>query len=120
MELEIDRRQLPPRVRLLDPDELRSFAVAVVEPEDHPAPAWPDDVVARHEEHAWIRIDALRALAAPHVEAGWDEEFGKMLAFARSRGWVDDQLGAVRGHVVRRSPTDAGGSGAGTPPSGKV
>jgi hypothetical protein len=29
-------------------------------------------------------------------------EGAAMLDFARTRGWVDDELGAVRGHVERR------------------
>ena len=30
-----------------------------------------------------------------------------MLEFARTRGWVDDELGAVRGHVVRRESAES-------------
>jgi hypothetical protein len=107
MELEIDFRQSPPGIRLLEPGELRSFAVAVIESAGHPPAAWPE-AVARREEHAWIRIDALRELAAPHVDAAWEPGFEQMLEFARSRGWVDEELRAVRGHVVRRAAAGAG------------
>jgi len=102
MELEIDFNQTPPRVRLLDPEELRSFAVAVVDDSARNETAWPD-AVARHEEHVWVRIDAIRDLAAPQVGAEWEQGFEKVLEFARSRGWVDEEAGAVRGHVERRS-----------------
>jgi hypothetical protein len=101
MELEIDLRRAPGAVRLVDPEELRSFKVVVVE-DDAPGRGrgWPE-AVARHEEHAWVRIDALRRLAAPVVGPEWEAGFASMIEFARSRGWVDDELGAVRGHVER-------------------
>jgi len=101
MELEIDFNQSPPRVRLLDPEELRSFAVAVVDQSARNEAEWPD-AVARHEEHVWVRIDAIRALAEPQVAGEWDAGFEKVLEFARSRGWIDEDAAAVRGHVERR------------------
>ena len=102
MELEINFLQTPARVRLLDPEELRSFAVAVVDSSTRDEGDWPE-AVARHEEHVWVRIQAIRELAKPQVDAGWDAGFEKVIEFARSRGWVDDEAGAVRGHVERRS-----------------
>jgi hypothetical protein len=107
MELEINFLQSPAQARLLDPDELRSFAVAVIDTHVRDEAEWPD-AVARHEEHVWVRIDALRALAEPQVDAGWEAGFEQVLAYARSRGWVDDELQAVRGHVERRTSPRGG------------
>jgi hypothetical protein len=101
MYLEIDLTQSPASVRLVDADELRSFNVVVHEAGAGAASRWPD-AVARHEEHAWIRVSALRELAAPTAGPGWDAEFDAMLGFARSRGWLDEEHDAVRGHVERR------------------
>jgi hypothetical protein len=104
-ELRIDARQSPARARLIEPDELRSFTAVVLEA-DRSSPEWPA-AVARHEEHVWVDVEALRALA---VEAGagrgWQSSFDAMIEFARSRGWVDDELGAVRAHVDRRTEAD--------------
>lgn len=101
MELEIDMRRSPPGVRLIEPDVLRSFAVVVLETSAPAERSWPDEVV-RHEEHVWVRIDRLRDLAGRAAGEAWETGFGGMIDFARSRGWVDDELGAVRAHVERR------------------
>jgi hypothetical protein len=57
--------------------------------------------VARVDDHVWIRIDALRELAGAAATPEWEESFQGMLGYARSRGWVDDELNAVRAHVER-------------------
>ena len=54
-------------------------------------------------DHAWVRTDALRRLAGPAATPEWEEGFAAMLDYARTRGWVDDEQGAVRGHVERRA-----------------
>jgi hypothetical protein len=102
MQLEIDRTQAPAGVRLLEPDDLRSFEVVVIEGGAGGAGDWPD-AVARHEEHAWIRVGALRELAGPAAGPEWEAQFEAMLGFARSRGWLDEEHDAVRGHVERRA-----------------
>ena len=102
MELEIDLRHTPARCRLIDPDELRSFAVVVVEAPRGEVSAWPP-LIARHDEHVWVRIDALRALARPSVGPDWESGFAAMVEYARGKGWVEDDAGSVRGHVERRT-----------------
>jgi hypothetical protein len=102
VELEIDLLHASGGVRLVDPAELGSFKVVVIEDAGRSrASRWPDAVV-RHEEYAWVRIDALRELAAPVVGPEWEAGFASMIEFARVRGWVDEELEAVRGHVERR------------------
>lgn len=99
-ELRIDARQSPAEARLIEPEELRSFKAVVVGAA--PGPDWPA-AVARHDEHVWVRVEALRTLAADAgVGSDWAAGFEAMLEFARSRGWVDEQLDAVRAHVERR------------------
>ena len=46
-------------------------------------------------EHAWITKAWLIAQAPK--DANWRGEFGKMVAFAQSKGWVDGD--AIRAHV---------------------
>jgi hypothetical protein len=49
-----------------------------------------------HVAQAWLRASAEAAGVAP----GWVEGFRAMLAFAGSKGWVDESAGTVRAHVV--------------------
>ena len=51
--------------------------------------------------HVRVRLDWLRETA--HAEGagpGWDEQFDAMTAYARSKGWVDEEAGTVRAHVT--------------------
>lgn len=88
--------------RLLDPEDLTGFAV-VLEGDEDPSPeALADGGVLGLGDHAWVRTDALRRLAGPVATPEWEQAFAAMLDDARMRGWVDDEQGAVRGHVERR------------------
>jgi hypothetical protein len=53
----------------------------------------------RPGDDAFVAIDALRAAGAAASGDGWAEGFAKMLAFAESRGWVDDDGTAIQAHV---------------------
>jgi hypothetical protein len=89
--------------RLVDPEDLTSFAV-VLEGDADPSPeALAAGGVLGLGDHAWVRTDALRRLAGPIATPEWEGAFAAMLEYARSRGWVDDAHGAVRGHVERRA-----------------
>jgi hypothetical protein len=91
--------------RLLHPDDLSGFVV-VLEGEDDPgSEALAAGGVLGFGDHAWVRTDALRHLAGPAATPEWEEGFTAMLDYARMRGWVDDDQGAVRGHVERREST---------------
>src|SRR5262245_59227809 len=59
------------------------------------------NAVAKVDEHAWVRVDALRELAGSAVTPEWEASLQGMLEYARTKGWVDDELGAVRAHVER-------------------
>ena len=90
--------------RLLHPGDLSCFVV-VLEGDEEPGPeALAAAGVLGFGDHAWVRTDALRRLAGPAATPEWEEGFGAMLDHARTRGWVDDAQGAVRGHVERRRP----------------
>lgn len=84
--------------RLLEPDVFTAFKVVLHEGGPSLAEAAG---VARVDEHVWIRIDALRGLAGAAATPDWEESFQGMLTYARSKGWVDDELAAVRAHVER-------------------
>jgi hypothetical protein len=89
--------------RLVDPEDLTSFAV-VLEGDGDPGPeALAAGGVLGFGDHAWVRTEALRRLAGPIATLEWEAAFAAMLEYARTRGWVDDEHGAVRGHVERRA-----------------
>ena len=89
--------------RLDDPEDLTSFTV-VLEGDGDPSPeALAAGGVLGLGDHAWVRTDALRRLAGPIATPEWESAFAAMLEYARTRGWVDDEHGAVRGHVERRA-----------------
>jgi hypothetical protein len=89
--------------RLLDPEDLASFAVVIEDDADPGPEALAEGGVLGFGDHAWVRTDALRRLAGPVATPEWEDAFGAMLGHARTRGWVDDEQGAVRGHVERRA-----------------
>src|ERR1700681_1042605 len=48
---------------------------------------------------AVVDVAAVRRLAAGSVGATWDDDFAAMLDYARSKGWLSDDGGAIRAHV---------------------
>jgi hypothetical protein len=96
-------------VVLREPEDTGSFALRVAGPADA-APVSHGEHLARVLEatgvgrlgpdgDAYVASDALRFMAAGQVDDGWDEQFESMLAYAGTRGWLDDD-GAVQAHVV--------------------
>jgi hypothetical protein len=56
-------------------------------------------VVASRPSHVWVTREQLTTLAGNHADdPSWREGLEKMVAYAKSRGWVSED-GAVRAHV---------------------
>jgi hypothetical protein len=87
--------------RLVEPDDFSSFAVVITDDAPPLADRLAGVGIARLDEHAWVQIDAIRRLAGDAATPAWEEAFAAMLEKVRPHGWVDDELGAVRGHVER-------------------
>jgi hypothetical protein len=51
------------------------------------------------EDSAWLIADALRA--AGDGSSGWTADFYGMLAYAKTRGWTNEDGSQVRAHIVR-------------------
>lgn len=49
--------------------------------------------------HAWLHIDALRAIARPPRSCTWDERFQRAMAYAQQNGWTDPAGDVVRAHI---------------------
>ena len=102
-------------VALTGRDELDSLSVRVDAAASDAAQDRLTDALAaagigRVDGHgdALLPTGALRGLAAEaaasegrSLDAAWDEAFEGMLAYAATRGWIDDD-GAVRAHVEWR------------------
>ncbi|WP_426954332.1 hypothetical protein [Muricoccus radiodurans] len=87
-------------VLLTGPDDFRRFSI-LFDPGARgsaPAEAALARVARPDGDAAWVSEAALRDLAPRAGEADWQEGFAGMVAYARGRGWVDDQ-GAIRAHI---------------------
>ena len=49
-------------------------------------------------EDVWISVDAVRRLADGQVEPAWTGEFAGMLAYARTKGWLNPGEDSIRAH----------------------
>lgn len=88
-----------------DPDTFTAFSVRA-EGLDAAAiaAAFGSDGEMRDDEHVWISIERLHALGAAHGGEDWRAGCDGMIAFAKSKGWVDEARGLVRAHVEGRVP----------------
>ena len=50
-------------------------------------------------DHAWLIADSLRL--AGDGSSGWMADFYGMLAYAKTRGWMNADGSQVRAHIVR-------------------
>lgn len=88
-------------VTLDDADDCRSFSVGGAPPGSDEATA---AVVAAgvHLDagggHAYVEPAAVERLAAGRVDEGWGDRFAAMLAYAGTKGWLDE-VGRIRGHT---------------------
>jgi hypothetical protein len=98
VELSLGRRS----ARLVHPEDMTGFAVVLEGAAGPGAEALAAGGIVGLGTHAWVRTDVLRRLAGAAATPAWEDAFAAMLEFARARGWVDDELGAVRGHLERR------------------
>jgi hypothetical protein len=108
MDVVIDLTATPPGVDLADPDDLGSFKVLARSPE-------PDaEALGRALEgvgslapdgHAFVSVEAVRLLAGDRAgDPEWSGGFEKMLAYAGSKGWMNDAGDAIQAHVEWAAP----------------
>ena len=87
-----------------DPDNFRAFSVVV--PADVPADELGSFVhrsgvgeLDAGGSHVHIQLGVIRRLAAGRSTPDWDAGFDAMIAYARTKGWVDDAGNTVRAHL---------------------
>ena len=49
--------------------------------------------------HFHVNIDSVRRLATGRGGSDWDAGFDAMIAYARTKGWVDNARNTVRAHI---------------------
>jgi hypothetical protein len=91
---------------LVDPQDVTSFSVVCPATFDHDdltesvrraglGELLPDD------DHLMVPVDTIRRFAAGHVGPEWTDDLAGMVAYAASKGWVDEDGTRVRAHVER-------------------
>lgn len=85
---------------LVEPEDFRRFSIRFDAGARGSGPA--EAALARlarpDGEVAWVCPAALRRLAPRGEDAAWQQGFAGMVAFAETRGWVDE-AGRVRAHI---------------------
>jgi hypothetical protein len=106
MDVVVDLTSAPPGVSLAEPEDLGSFKVLALSPAPDPdglAGALGGVGTMAEDGHAFIDVDTVRRLAGARAEdPAWSEGFGKMLAYAGSKGWMDPSGTAIQAHVEWR------------------
>jgi hypothetical protein len=91
--------------RLVEPQDVRSLSVLCSADLDGEALA----AAARQAglssvpggSHLLIPVDLLRRLASGRVGPGWEADLARMVEYATSRGWVDEEGTSLRAHIER-------------------
>jgi hypothetical protein len=76
---------------LFEPKNFKQFSVRIKS-------ANSPDSLRIEGAHVWVPIERIKALA-PADDPEWSVKFDQMVGFARSKGWVNDDLASVRGHL---------------------
>jgi hypothetical protein len=89
------------RCQVHEAEDLKRFSVHATE---HAAPEELSRTLGSFgelaaDDHAWINIDALRAESGRADDPEWAAGFDGMIAYATSKGWVDETGERVRAHL---------------------
>ena len=89
-------------VELVEPDNCKAFHVEVQGDVDVAAVLDSSGAgrLADDGEHALIEIGWVRQ-AAVAVGPQWDQDFGAMLDYARTKGWIDEGSAAIVAHLEK-------------------
>jgi hypothetical protein len=88
--------------RLEEADDFKGFAVLAQGPASNAAAmakGLPAGISLEGDSHAWVGVDWLKSALDIPARADRAENFEKMLAYARSKGWTKGDPEAVRAHI---------------------
>ncbi len=87
---------------LLEPDVFTAFDVL--------APSLSTDQVlavlgghgspSAEPDHVFVAIAAVRSMAGDAADRDWEEQFQAMIAYAASKGWLNDAGDKIMGHLA--------------------
>jgi hypothetical protein len=95
-------------VDLVEPQDVTSFSVVCPKTLERDELA---EILRRHhdlgelsagDEHIWIRVNAVRRMAADRVGPSWPTDFAKMLDYAADKGWTSEDATRIRAHIERK------------------
>lgn len=89
-------------VEITDVDDLRAFEVGTdLTAAEVDRKLRASGLGSAEAAHAWIDISELRRRgAALSSDPAWGDGFDGMIAYARSKGWCDEDAGTVRAHLA--------------------
>jgi len=102
MIIEVDLTGDAPHIALTDPEDCGRFHVTATGGDAEALDAaLASSKVGRIAESgdALIETKAVVELAQGRVGADWTEKFDGMLAYAKSKGWMDETGSAIQAHV---------------------
>lgn len=87
-------------IALEDVDNFREFHVAIEGSVAAAVAAFDGRAAAsERDNHLWIDIAFVRDLAGDAADAEWQVQFDGMLAYANSKGWIDEPANRVEAHI---------------------
>ncbi|MCQ3809065.1 MAG: hypothetical protein KTV68_00765 [Acidimicrobiia bacterium] len=87
-------------ITLEDESNFREFHVAIDGDVAAAVAAFGGRAAAsERDNHLWIDIAFVRDLAGDAADAEWQAQFDGMLAYANSKGWIDEAANRVEAHI---------------------
>ena len=87
-------------ITLEDPGNFREFHVSMDGDVAAAVAAFDSRAAAsERDNHLWIDIAFVRELAGDAADAEWESQFDGMLAYANSKGWIDEPANRVEAHI---------------------
>lgn len=89
------------KVELTEAAEFTAFDIHAADPSTEGVLAALDTQGHRAPEpdHVFVSIEAVRRLAGVVADDAWEAGFGAMLAYADSKGWLDEDQCAIKAHI---------------------
>ena len=87
-------------ITLEDPGNFREFHVAIDGDVTAAVAAFAGRATpSERDNHLWIDIALVRELAGDTADPEWEAQFDGMLAYANSKGWINEPTNQVEAHI---------------------